>query len=335
MENSKTTLNKPLSRALLIDAAAWVARMNGPLRTEATEQGFAQWLKDDPLHRDAFVEVTRDWERIEEHKHHAHVVISAVPEPSPALESQRHHRKGPVFAMAAMLGVAVIGGWQYFGRPDGVTTAIGEQRILTLEDGTKVFLNTATHIVVEYDKQQRTVRLEAGEAFFEVAQQADRPFVVAAGGQRVTALGTAFLVRREEDRLAVTLMDGKVSVAAPREGRAPTVLAPGQRVTFEAEVAEPALDHPSLPKLVAWQQGQVHIDDWPLADAVAEMNRYSPIKLVIENPQTAEMPLSGVFTAGQSMSFARAVAESYQLEVIDRGSTIVLSGTAHRLLPAD
>jgi transmembrane sensor len=336
MDNLKTTENKPqLSRALLIDAAAWVARMNGPLRTESTEQGFAQWLKDNPLHREAFVEITRDWERIEEHKHRAHVVISAVPEPA-AVPDRRGRHKGPLFALAAAVAVAVIGGWLYYVERSGVATAIGEQRILTLEDGTKVSLNTATRMVVQYDKHQRRVRLESGEAFFEVAQEVDRPFVVAAGERQVTALGTAFLVRRDSDQLAVTLMEGKVSVMrVSQEQSTATVLTPGERVTFKHDVAVPELDQPSLTKLMAWQQGQVHIDQLPLSEAVAEMNRYSLVKLVIESPETAQMPLSGVFIAGQSMSFARAVAESYQLEVIDRGSTIMLSGVARRLLPAD
>src|SRR5687767_5118196 len=116
MENSETTESRPpLPRALLIDAAAWVARMNGPLRTEATEQGFAQWIKDNPLHREAFTEVTRDWHSVEEHKHYAHVVISAVPE-STSAPIERRHPAGRLFALAAGLVIAVVASWLYYVR---------------------------------------------------------------------------------------------------------------------------------------------------------------------------------------------------------------------------
>lgn len=339
MDNSKTTRTEPtLSRAVLIEAAAWVTRMDGPLRTRATEQGFAQWLKDDPIHRIAFTEVSRDWQRMEDLRPHAHVLISAKPESSETQRARRHE-KGPWLALAAMLALACVGAGWYFTRPTGIETAIGEQRILRLQDGTKVSLNTSTRMVVQYDDQHRGILLDDGEALFEVAPDAKRPFVVRAGDRQVTALGTAFLVRRDADRMTVTLMEGKVSVAhvagSQTPDAKPTVLVPGERMTFRRGIKlPPQIDRPSLPKLVAWQQGQVSIDNSPLADAVAEMNRYSSIKLVIERPETAAMPLSGMFAAGQSMSFARAVAETYQLDVIDRGSTIVLSGVARRSLPA-
>lgn len=261
MDNSKTIKSKPpLSRALLIEAAAWVARMNGPLRTNATEQGFAQWLKDDPLHREAFTEVTRDWERIEEHKHHAHVLISAVPETVPPT-ADRSRPGGRLLALAATLIVALVGaGWWHFAQVPEIATGIGEQRILTLNDGTKVFLNTSTRMRVKYDEQRRSVLLEGGEALFEVAREVNRPFVVTSGGRQVTALGTAFLVRHDSDRLAVTLMKGKVSVAStpdsPARGGTPTMLSPGERVTFKAEAGAPSLDRPNLPRL---QIGRAHV----------------------------------------------------------------------------
>ena len=340
MDNSKTTKSKPLlSRALLIEAAAWVARMNGPLRTSATEQGFAQWLRDDPLHREAFTEVTRDWERIEEHKHHAHVLISAVPETAPATVEQSRF-DGRWLAFAATLIIALVGaGWWHFAPAPEIATGIGEQRIMTLNDGTKVFLNTSTRMRVKYNEQRRTVQLEGGEALFEVAREVDRPFVVASGGRQVTALGTVFLVRSDVDRLAVALLEGKVSVAATpasaTRGSTPTVLSPGERLTFKEDSGAPRLDRPNLSRLLAWQQGKVHFDNSPLAEAVAEMNRYNPVQLVIESEQTAAMPLSGMFAAGQSMSFARAVAETYGLTVVERDSTIVLAGVARRTQPLE
>ncbi len=93
-----------------------------------------------------------------------------------------------------------------------VRTSVGEQRVMTLEDGTRVVLNTATRISVQYDRSARRVRLESGEALFEVAKRPEWPFVVTVGERQVTALGTSFVVRRDAELAAVTLVEGKVVI---------------------------------------------------------------------------------------------------------------------------
>ena len=115
---------------------------------------------------------------------------------------------------AAALVALVVGGVLYW-RSLGITTELGEQRNLTLSDGTRVALNTATKIRVRYDNAARRVELERGEALFEVAKVPARPFVVIAGGRRVTAVGTSFVVRRDNEEVAVTLLEGKVTVTIP------------------------------------------------------------------------------------------------------------------------
>src|SRR5690606_28626324 len=94
-----------------------------------------------------------------------------------------------------------------------VRTGVGEQRTVTLEDGSRVSLNTATRLSLHFDRGVRRVRLQSGEALFEVARDPGRPFVVESGDRQVRALGTAFIVRRDAGRIAVTLMEGSVEVA--------------------------------------------------------------------------------------------------------------------------
>jgi len=183
------------------------------------------------------------------------------------------------------------------------------------------------------------VELEKGEALFEVAKRPGWPFVVRVGRKQITALGTAFIVRRDsQDEFAVTLVEGKIAVTAvPESGVSelqpgfgadtPFTLMPGQRLTF-ASARPPTLDRPGLDKVTAWQRGHVSLDNTSLADAVAEMNRYSPIRLVIEDPKIAAIQVSGVFRAGDSVNFAQAVAKTHQLEIVDRRSEIIL--TLHR-----
>ncbi len=341
----------PLS--VLSDAGAWLVRLSGPLRTPTTEEGFQKWLRENPLHSVAFRQVSAEWDEADRLKRYTDVVIR-VPGSSrnPKISGNKPANGRFLFAAAALAMVAV-GGLVYYLRPASIETGINELRVVTLEDGTKLHLNTSTRITVAYGKTERRVQLDSGEALFEVAKHPAWPFVVDAGTQQVRALGTAFLIRRETQRLSVTLVEGKVAVSpvseslpssiraaqsvngpngAPYDQKSagPTrgdlvVLAPGQRATWNRQKA-PTLDRPQVNKLLAWQQGKVAIDNLPLAAAVGEMNRYSSVQLVLAQPQPEELLVSGVFTAGQSMSFARAMAQSYGLEVINRGGSIELAG---------
>ena len=331
-----------ISRSMLSSAGAWLARLNGPLRTAAAEEGFQRWLREDPRHAQAFRMLTEDWHEMEELRRFASVVIKA-PGTSDRRECRPDMRKRPsvLLATAAALGLAAIGAI-FFVHRSGVATAVGEQRILILDDGTRVYLNTSSRIALEYDEARRAVRLDSGEALFDVARHAGWPFVVEVGDRKVTALGTSFVVRRDADqRIAITLVEGKVSVSGTPSAPVATgdvsagsaavahavTLTAGQRLILEQHEV-PRVDLPDLGKVTAWQQGKVAIDNMRLSEAVAEMNRYSSLKLVIEQPQSAKLLLSGIFTAGESESFARAVAQTYGLQVRHQRDTIVLAGSA-------
>jgi len=242
-------------------------------------------------------------------------------------------------ATLAVVGIAV---GIFFYQHAGVSTGVGEQRSLTLQVGTRVFLNTATRVIVHYDRRVRKVELKTGEALFDVAKRPDWPFVVEAGGRRVNALGTSFVVRRDEQGLAVTLVEGRVTVAPevppPPGRRAGNVvtdaatsgevftLSPGQRLTFPPD-KEAQLDTPSLGRAIAWRQGHIILDDTPLSNAASEMNRYNSVKLVVERPEAQALLINGLFQVGDSLSFAKAVGKTYGLTVTERPHEIVLSGT--------
>lgn len=331
------------SAAACAQAAAWIARLHGEDRTATVEAGFKRWLAASPEHRAAFEMANEIW-----------VGTEHVPKPAtPAFV--RWPKAGFVItwprALAAAATIALLAvGIALYSPDSGLATGIGEQRNLSLEDGTRISLNTASRVRVRYDRAARRVELDQGEAFFEVAKHSDWPFIVTAGGKQVVARGTAFLVRRDEDSLAVTLVEGKVTVAPAGESVASTpsatgsdahsnvperqvsggatqdiTLAPGQRLTF-ADHERPRLDRPELDRVTAWQHGQVILDHTPLADAVAEMNRYSGVALKIEEPETGRAEVTGIFRVGDSENFAQAVAETYHLQVTDRGGQIVLSG---------
>jgi transmembrane sensor len=206
-------------------------------------------------------------------------------------------------------------------------TAIGEQRTVVLADDTRVTLNTATRIVVEYRESERHVLLERGEALFHVAHNSKRPFIVRTGDEQIVDLGTVFDVRHSSQPIVVTLLEGMVWVgnqaASPGQPAPTTVLVPGQRLTIYGDGAR-LLDRPDTQEAVAWQHGQVSFNDTSLAEAVAELNRYSDVHIRIDDPMLAALRVSGVFAVRNPAQFASAVASLHNLRVMHEGSAIVL-----------
>jgi transmembrane sensor len=325
----------------LAEAGVWIARLHGEERDRDLENGFRQWLRANAMNAKAFELATEVWEDAANLRR----VIPFGPSVSPK-PRLRFPFAYFTFAAAALSMVVVLIVAALYLHSSSVSTAVGEQRLLSLDDGSRIYLNTATRVVVKYDKRVRKVELEAGEALFDVAKRPDWPFIVTAGDRQVRALGTSFVVRRYDERLAVTLVEGKVTVAPSSSGDSPgspvsldprTVnsrspepqsftLKPGQRLIFAAGKA-PQLDTPPLDKATAWRRGQVVFDDTPLSAAVPEMNRYSPVKvIVIERPESAALLINGLFQAGDSASFAQAVAQTYGLRVVEHGDQIDLQG---------
>jgi transmembrane sensor len=192
-------------------------------------------------------------------------------------------------------------------------TAVGEQRTVTLADGSKVTLNTGTEIVVDYSTRARLVRLVRGQALFDVAHAADRPFSVVVAGRKVTALGTLFEVRLDKDRLRVTLLRGRVRVdeqsavdAAATKMPAPTFLAPGEQFSSATGLA-PVVQSVDVEQQLLWRQSLVEFDDAPIGDAIAELNRYSASPIVVRDPRVADMRISGIVKTGDADAFTALV----------------------------
>jgi transmembrane sensor len=293
------------------------------------ERGFNRWLAASPGNAAAFETVSTAWE--------ATAALPRGPFPSLTRWQRAGFRQGFMRAAAAVVAVSLVAaiGVFFYLRTAGVATAVGEQRTLTLQDGTRVYLNTDTRVVVHFDSNERHVELKSGEALFEVARKGPEwPFVVNARGARIQALGTSFLVRSEPEKVTVTLMEGKVAVtresADPNE---PHVLNSGERLTV-ADHRPPRIDQPSLDKVAAWRTGHVDFDQVPLADAAAEMNRYSELKVFVDQPDAAAISVTGIFRAGDTESFANAVAASYSLQVRRDAKKIVLTGTPRRPAPS-
>lgn len=306
----------------LAEASAWIVTLHGPDRTEAVERGFRRWLEESPVHARAFEYATDTWAQAK-----AGVRRSARLDVSmPRIGSLPRRRRSRIWPIAASLA-ALAAGFVFYWQPRAVSTEVGERRQIVLDDGSQVSLNTESRLVKRYTGTERRIRLESGEALFDVMPDEARPFIVEVGNREVRALGTSFLVRRDAARIAVTLVEGRIAVSAEggaRDDGPAAILVPGERVTFVSR-EQPTLDHPELEKLTAWQQGVVNIDNMTLRQAIAEMDRYSLSEFVVEGP-AADIRVSGVFRITDAESMAKAVAVTHGLQLREEGRQIILSG---------
>lgn len=296
------------------EASAWLARLHGP-RSEEARGALQDWLKADSAHQEAFERATELWE-----------LLPGAAELNEAPQRPAFHRFVPL-AIAASLAVLAGAGAMtvLLNRPLIFDTRIGEQRTAALDDGSRIFLNTDSHVTVKFDSDEREVSLERGEAIFDVTHDAARPFVVRAGEERIKALGTSFVVRRDGDRVRVTLLNGKVEVTrAGERSRVLAILAPGERVSAAPD-AVPVLDRPELDAITAWRRGELRFRDTPLSDAVAEVNRYGRQRVIVNDARLAALPISGVFATDNPAEFAAAVAELHGLRLRREGEAVLLT----------
>lgn len=280
-------------------AAAWLARLRSEERRPEDEAGFRAWLAESEVHRRAFDGINTVWE-----------AAGALPR-TPRNRRAESRRAVLASVAALVVGAGSLGAWR-LATAGTYETAVGEQRRVALDDGSLIILDTNSKIRVDLGKERRSVELVRGRAHFEVVRDARRPFVVDAAGRQVVAVGTAFDVQRDRSEVCVLVTKGEVAVFdLKRDGR--QTLPHGARMTLTKEGAQ--VDRPDLARVTAWQQGRAVFDNDTVADAVAEMNRYSRRPIVIEGDQAAQMHVSGVYATGDTEAFAKSLATLLPLKV--------------------
>lgn len=307
-----------MSRAAHIEEAAarWLARADEPAWTADDQAELDTWLDESMAHRVAFVRLQSVWRRADR--------LAALGPTAAQVRPAIPWRLAASLAAVAAIGAAVL---VLAPTADGkrYVTEIGEHATVPLRDGSKVELNTDTRVRAAVDEERRAIWLEKGEAYFEVAHDSSHPFVVYAGRQKITVLGTKFSVRRRRDGVDVAVVDGKVRVEQPSAKpaivtRGDMVVARGPSVLVAARSVEKVEDE------LSWRQGVLVFDRSTLRDAVAEFNRYNRKKLVIEDEATAALRIGGNFEAANVEAFGRLLHEAFGLEVEDRGDRITISG---------
>lgn len=309
-------------------AAAWAARVDrGPLSDE-DQAALEAWAARDPRRAGAYAKALA----VSAHLDRAAALgADFAPADHPAARAaartmgrRRLLATGGLLAAASVVGAVGYGALNLRGR---VATGKGDIRRAPLSDGSAVTLNTDTAIRTTFDGNIRRVELLRGEALFDVAKDAARPFVVVAGDVRVRAVGTSFTVRAHADgRVGVVVREGVVEVWRGA-GSKPVRVAAEQAVQVAgAGVLTPSpIGAAAIDRAMAWRQGQIDLDGLTLGEAAAEFARYSDRRIVIDDPAVAAMKMTGLFSASDPDGFAKAAALSLGLRVATEANGVRLS----------
>jgi len=314
-------------------AAHWLVRLDQDDLSAAEEAAFDAWLDETEAHRVAYDHACEAWDVVDDvaHEPTMQALRASVMAGSRPVRRQRTMR---IAAIAAGLVLAVgTGIWAlngsgvaaWFAGETRYATDVGERLDIVLADGTALTLNTDSRLAVRYRDDRREVRLDRGQAYFDVAHDPARPFQVEGGGRRVTALGTRFEVRVDPHAFSATLMQGSIAVdpLKPTTGAAPqrVVLTPGETLTARPGRQAVVADHVET-AAPAWRYGLIAFDDEPLAAAVAELNRYSRHPIRLRDERLNALTVSGVFKAGRPEGFIEALTALYPVRVVDRAEAV-------------
>lgn len=301
------------------EAADWFARLNKLSITTKALEDFHAWRRE-PAHDAAYERIEALWEtagRLKTHPDTARDVAAAL---ARGRRKRRFARlwSRPMQIGAGLAAVATAAALTFafaIERPAPYSTGLGEQRLVSLEDGSRLRLDTSTQVRVKFTPGGREVELVRGQAFFDVAHDAARPFVVVAGDQSIRALGTRFDVRRDEGDVRVTLVQGAVEVSRQSDGQT-WRLTPGQGLALRGQAVEPPRTV-DVTAATSWTSGRLVFRSTPLGVAVAEVNRYSAEKIALDAAQLQAVPVSGVFDVGDTRAFVSAVSDLFNLRAVE------------------
>jgi transmembrane sensor len=319
----------------LEEAAAWQMRL-AEAGVRSTPQ-FESWLRETG-NQDAWREISAAWN-----------YFDAVAD-APELDAVRHaawedakrgaapeepKRRIPAWATLAaaalVIGVTSLTGYWWTSHPDDYRTAIGERRVVTLADGSRLSLDANSEVTVRYRAHARALHLLKGQARFDVAHDKSRPFSVVAGNQKVIATGTAFNIDMAGSKILVTLIEGHVVVQDEYSTLLhPLELRAGQQMTARP-ASKPKIAQVNLQRVTAWTVGHVMFDDEPLSSVVERINRYGGTQIVIADPQVGAMKISGVFNTGDVPGFVEIVTHYLPVRAVSEDPhTIALQSQARK-----
>jgi len=324
-------------------AAEWLSRCDGGL-TAKEQVDLDAWLDQDPRHRTTFAALASVWTNLDDiaGTRTARELEDEAETELAALDRRRRNLKWTLLplASAAVLIFAFLIAYPKLNnkvsseRTETVATEVGGFRQTTLGDGSLIELNTDTQLHIAFSIPERRLSVVQGEAHFTVAKDASRPFVVTVGSFQVKAVGTAFNLRFREDRLEVVVTEGRVEIlpvptlAASFTGTNPPIyLEAGAFLRLSSQVAlkqsRAQLSADNQDRLLAWRNRRLVFDGAPLAEVIAELNRYRLQPLVIEDPALAARTFGGTIPIDDASTLLALLEKSFGV-VADRQSEKVV-----------
>lgn len=326
------------------EAEAWFSRLLGGGRE--VHEDFERWLRATPVHAAAWARTQALWERmgtlVQEEALSDHVREALEPRADADAALAPDDRVVPLFprrhrptrrrfgfadAAAAVVVVATIATAAIlFGlrAPPSQLYATGKHGDeIRLADGSQVQMDIQTRMEVRFVRGRRNVNLLQGRAMFDVVRDG-RPFVVQVGAARIDVLGTRFQVDRGADDVSVTLLRGSVSVELARDD-APVSLQPGQQMSWQPQTGHWSRRKIDTAAATSWTRGFLVFDTTPLAQAIAEINRYSTRKLRLADPSLGKLTLSGSFRLGDAAEAADALPYGLPVTVRSQGDDIIVA----------
>lgn len=335
------------------EAADWLARLDSDKSLSTSEkEALCEWMARSPAHREALANLNSFW---------ANNILTELMVPLVRHEESAGGALASWFdrnafacgfaafllVLASFLTFSLTQFTSLAGGNGVYVTAVGQQKMIELYDGSQIQLNTNSQVEVEYDELFRNIRLIQGEAHFDVAENPDQPFRVYAGSGRVQAVGTAFTVQIEDAGVNVLVTEGRIALASlggstlddeflPDLDTDPYVrtqtrelgtLDAGESVTFgamddhlylsqatlteEIEVVAEA----EMTRLQSWREGMLVFSGEPLEQVVSEISRYTTVSIEIADPDLRELQIGGRFRVGDVDNMFAALEANFGIEV--------------------
>lgn len=342
----------PESGLIERSAAAWLARRDSGRWSPAEQAALDAWLAEDTAHRVAYLRLQAAWRDAGRLKAlGAGAGCGEVPargawshspyfrSPTSRERRRAHHARRrtrfsawPAAIAASMLVVALACGLWWWQGIDQVQrgawhTVLGGQLVVRLPDGSTATLGSDSVLRTALTRRERDLDLVRGEAFFDVAKDHSRPFVVHAGPYQVIAVGTRFDVLRDQRDVRVVVTRGVVRLQSAEYPALPATELPAGSIARVTD-GRVTVQHVPLEQVVqylSWRDGYVVFHGTPLADAVREFNRYNTRKIVVADRSLDELKVGGNFRLDNSDAFVRLVQEVFPVRAEGRGDRIVLS----------
>lgn len=298
-------------------AAEWFAARRGP-PNENLERRFRAWLESSAQNFEAYALCELTWELTA-------TAATGLEIASPRTPWYRHRTVGAIAASVLIAALGISGFvWLSPPRPSVASTRPGEQKLLELPDGSRITLNTRSTVEVRLGRNTRDIRLLAGEAFFDVAHES-RPFIVETSLGTVRAVGTRFDVLMDEQRVVVSMEEGRVLVKGSVRDGVEVAAVAGVRATLLPGRDRAVLGSADLESIQNWRSKRIEFDRVPLATALKEFSRYTPIPIRAQTPQIGALSISALLKTGDVDALAATLKGAFGLRLVRGTDEIVVT----------